>query len=508
MSAGLPPNGQPGQHDSRDADRASALEVVDVAVVGCGAAGLMAATFAARELRRIADDASPASEGRGSAGRAGRAGGIGRVVALDGAKILGAKILVAGGGRCNVTHHRVDASDYAGSTRNAIRRVLSAFDVERTIEFFRELGVELKREETGKLFPTTDDAHTVLNALLRAAGDAGVRIVHPWRVADVAYQPRDADDDNDAPFVVTRAAAPGGGAGDSAGAGAGDGAGIGAVEFIRARRVVLATGGMALPRTGSDGAGYAIARRLGHSVTPRVVPALVPLTLAPGHFLRELSGLTLVTTLTLVGSTGKHLAQFTGSTLLTHHGLSGPAALDISRYWIHAHHDDPGSRLLMSVVPGVSAAQLDEHLLASRRLSPLRAVDAIAREGGAESAPVPERLVRALCRAAGVDPVEPCDHLSRERRRALVDHLCAFPLAITGDRGFTYAEATAGGVPLSELHLGTMASRVCPGLHLAGEVCDVDGRLGGFNFQWAWASGFVAGLGAAAALPSDAGASR
>jgi predicted Rossmann fold flavoprotein len=400
---------------------------VDVAVVGAGAAGLMAAIWA----RRTAPDR--------------------RVVLLDGARTLGAKILVSGGGRCNVTHHAVDETAFAGSTRPAIRKVLRRFDVPATVAFFRELGVELKREETGKLFPVTDRARTVLDALLGAARAAAVEVRHPWRVA--AIEPG---------FVLT---APGG-------------------ETMRAAHVVLATGGRSLPKTGSDGGGYALARALGHTLTPLVFPGLVPLTLPRDHFLCALSGLSAPAELEVRSSSGRRGAAFTGPVLCTHFGLSGPAVLDVSRYLIDARFDDPGARLVASFLPGASAESVDETL----RATP------VSRFLGER---LPERLARALCAAAGVDWSTPAHRLTREARREVARAATGLVLPVTGDRGFNYAEVTAGGVPLSELDLDTMESRPCPGLSLCGEICDVDGRIGGFNFQWAWASGYVAGVGAA-----------
>lgn len=391
--------------------------------------------------------------------QAGRAGAA--VIALDGATRLGAKILVAGGGRCNVTHHAVSERDYAGSTPASIRRILARFEVAQTVQFFRDLGVELKREETGKLFPTTDDAHTVLDALVGASRGAGVTILHPWRVESVS---RDRGE-----FVVREAA-------------------TGAT--LRARRVILATGGRSLPKTGSDGHGYAIARSLGHSVTPHVFPALVPLTLARDHFLCGLSGVTLPATVELRSATGKRLAAFTDSTLLTHFGLSGPGVLNISRHFTAAKLDSRANAepfLLLNAIPGRSLDGIDAELRGLGRVSPARRL----------ASHLPERLARALCEYAGLDPGEPGHTLSRDARRALAAACTSLRLPVTGDRGWLFAEATAGGVPLAELRLDTLESRVCPGLHVCGEVCDVDGRIGGFNFQWAWASGFVAGRGAA-----------
>lgn len=385
------------------------------------------------------------------------------IVALDGARVLGAKVLVAGGGRCNVTHYQVDERQFAGSSRNAIRKVLKRFDVRPTVEFFRDLGVELKREETGKLFPTTDRARTVLDALLAAAGAAGVEIRHPWRVQGIRRVGER--------FVITQA-------GDEQ---------TNTPSEIVARRVVIATGGRSLPKSGSDGHGYQITRSLGHSLTERIFPALVPLTLPPAHFVCSLSGIAVNATLDVRSGTGRRLARFTNSILCTHFGVSGPGVLDISRYYLDARASDPGARLAIGWLPGETDATVDSALRGLGRSTPARWL----RDR------LPERLVDALCHYAGVAPGITGDQLTRDQRRTLVGTIVGMVLPISGDRGFAHAEVTAGGVPLAELRLETMESRVCPGLHVCGEICDVDGRIGGFNFQWAWASGYVAGLGAA-----------
>ena len=430
-------------------------ERADIAIVGAGAAGLFAGVWAGRHFRAVS---------------ARSAGPPRTVMAFDGAKKLGAKILVAGGGRCNVTHHAVDEQQYAGSSRHAIKKVLKRFDVPETVRFFRELGVDLKREDTGKLFPTTDDAHTVLNAILAAAEHARVRLVHPWRVGSIRKE--------GAEFVI----------------GAEAGVATGGFTEVRATRVILATGGKALPKSGSDGAGYALARELGHTITPRVFPALVPLTLVDGHFTRGLSGIAMVTTLELRSSTGKKLKSFTNSMLCTHFGLSGPAALDMSRYYAQAKAEDAGSKLFINWLPGRTVEQVDAALTGLGKFSPGRWL----REQG-----LPERLADAICTEAGVEPGIQGHQLTRDRRRNLAQMVVETPVPVNGDRGFTHAEVTAGGIPLGEVHLETMESRVCPGLHVCGEICDVDGRIGGFNFQWAWASGFVAGSSAAGAVLGD-----
>jgi hypothetical protein len=416
----------------------------EIVIVGAGAAGLMSAIAAGRALRA--------------------SGASGRVLVLDGARTLGAKILVAGGGRCNVTHHAVDESAYAGSSRHAVRKVLGRFSVERTVEFFRDLGVELKREETGKLFPTTDSARTVLEALLRAAREAGVRIEHPRRVLTVG---RDG-----AGFELSSEAGP-----------------------VKCSRLILATGGKSLPRTGSDGAGYDMARALGHTTTPSIFPALVPLLLPREHWVCGLSGIAVEATLCVRSSGGKKLMCFSNPVLLTHFGLSGPAVLDISRHVASARETDAGATLVAQWVVGLTPQACDAELQKLGTQTPQRWL---------ETRGLPDRLARALCEQAGVLPGVTGATLSREQRRGLVAMVCECVLPVTGDRGWLFAEVTAGGVPLDQLRLETLESRVCPGLHMCGEILDVDGRVGGFNFQWAWASGFVAGNAAARAVAAPA----
>ena len=272
----------------------------DITVVGAGAAGLMAAIFAGRTNRAF------------------------RIALVDGAKRLGAKILISGGGRCNVTHHEVTAADFNGN-RNTIARVLRTFPVSQTVDFFREIGVELKREETGKLFPVTDRARTVLDALLREAGRAGVDVLQQTRVTAIR---------SGFEIDTTRG-------------------------MIESRRVVMATGGRSVPKTGSDGAGFDLVRALGHSVT-ETFPALVPLVIEEPHWIKELSGTSADVDLSLRSSTGKILHRERGSVLFAHFGISGPAVLDMSRHWIEARQRDPGAGLAMNFLPGRTFEAADE----------------------------------------------------------------------------------------------------------------------------------------------------
>lgn len=412
---------------------------VDIAVIGAGAAGLAAGIFAAEAARQESG---------------------GQIVLLDGAKSIGAKILISGGGRCNVTHEEVSPRDFTPSIP-AVRNILAAFPVQTTREWFAAMGVALKREETGKLFPVTDKARTILHALTNRCRELGVAILPLHRVSDVI-----AKEDG---FIVRHEQGE-----------------------LYAGRVIMATGGRSLPRTGSDGHGWEIVRRLGHRVTDSY-PALVPLVLDKSMFHAELSGLSQETELTTLVD-GKPVDRRTGSLLWTHFGVSGPVAMDASRFWTIARAKGTPVEVRCNFLPGVSFEEAERRLLAQMEArSKLSVGKTLAQQ-------IPERLATALCRRCGIDPTTQAGRLTRESRRKLVHALTGLPLPVLHDRGWNYAEVTAGGVPLEEINFRTMESRKVPGLHLIGEMLDCDGRIGGFNFQWAWATGYLGGRGAIAGL--------
>jgi predicted Rossmann fold flavoprotein len=405
-------------------------EAFDVAVIGAGAAGLATAIFAARA-------------------------GAGRIVALDGARKLGAKILISGGGRCNITNKTVTERDFWGGNRNITKQVLRAFTVEATVSFFRELGVAVHEEEDGKLFPDSNRAHTVLNALLDEAQRRGVVLAPGSRVTALAGA-------NGSGFRIATAA--GGG--------------------VEARRVVLATGGMSVPETGSDGAGYGLARELGHKIVP-TTPALAPLLLeGSGH--TALRGVAHRVELDIQAER-EGRTRLAGSLLWTHFGISGPVVLNASRLWHRAALERRTVRVTANLAGGRSFESLEEQLLDRASEQGRVAVRSIVSEL------MPAAVGDAVLAGAGIDGGVLLKDFTREARRRLLHAIAHRPLAIRDSRGFRFAEATAGGVELSEIQPSTLESRKCPGLYAVGEVLDVDGRIGGFNFQWAWASGNVAG---------------
>ena len=406
------------------------METADLVVVGAGAAGIATAIFAARARPRL------------------------RVLCVDGAKRIGAKILVSGGSRCNVTNRVVTERDYWGGSPRVVRNVLRAFPAARAADFFDRLGVPLHEEEDGKLFPDTNRSRTVLDALLAEAARVDVDLRPGERVAAIER--------TEEGFTIRTE----GGRGYAAAA------------------AVLATGGRSLPKTGSDGFGYGLARGLGHGYV-QTTPALVPLVLG-GDLHAPLTGVSHAASLRILAG-GRPAVRLEGPLLWTHFGASGPVVLNASRHWHRARLEGADVEVILSVLPGDTFETVDAWLQDEQRMRPrARVTTVLARR-------VPAAVADAWVRRAGIHPEAPLAHLPREARRALGRALVETSLDVRDSRGYAHAEVTAGGVPLDEIDPATMQSRRCHGLYLVGEILDVDGRLGGFNFQWAWSSGWVAG---------------
>lgn len=411
----------------------------DIVIVGAGAAGLAAGI---------------------AAGQAVHEGLQPRIVLLDGSKQFGTKVLMAGGGRCNLTHDRVSPEDYNGS-HNIVRNILAGFDQQATVRWFEDLGVPLHREETGKLFPVSNSAQSVLDALVGRCSDLGVAIHGGHRVREI-LPPDGGVSDAEAFFTLRHER--------------GD---------IQACRVILCTGGRSWPATGSDGQGLELARALGHTVTD-LHPALVPLVLDSRFFHEALTGIAHEAEVSVFVE-GKRVCQQTGSLLWTHFGVSGPVVLDVSRQWVIAHVAGKKVEVRCSLVPGSDFAGADHWLTEQALASPHRRIDNLLAKR------LPRRLAESLVRHCHVPADTSLSQLRREHRRDLVHGLVELPLPVIGHRGWEAAEVTAGGVPLQEIDYRTMQSRKVRGLYLAGEMLDCDGRLGGFNLQWAWSTGHIAG---------------
>ena len=409
----------------------------DAIVVGAGAAGLATAIFAAR--------AAPAL----------------RVVVLDGARKIGAKILVSGGSRCNVTNRVVTERDFWGGPSRLVAHVLRAFPAGRATRFFEELGVPLHDEEDGKLFPDSNSARTVLEALLSETARLGVTIETGSRVVSARHDGQR--------FLVECASG----------------------HTVAARAVVLATGGRSLPKSGSDGFGYQLAAGFGHSCVP-TTPALAPLLLR-GSTHAELAGVSHPAALTL-RIAGRTRVRLEGALLWTHFGMSGPVVLNLSRHWHRAALAGQPGDVRLSLLPDETFDSLERRLIDDAGSRPRAQVATVL--GGW----VPHAVATAWLARVGLDRDTTMAHVSRDDRRRLAHALLDSALEVADSRGYSYAEVTAGGVPLDEIDTATMESRRQRGLFFTGEILDVDGRLGGFNFQWAWSSGWVAGHAIARAL--------
>jgi predicted Rossmann fold flavoprotein len=251
----------------------------------------------------------------------------------------------------------------------------------------------------------------------------------------------------------------------------------------------VAPGAKPLPPRARDGSGWELLRRLGHTVTPTYA-ALVPLSLDPTLFHAELAGIAQEVELSTFAD-GKRIDHRTGSLLWTHFGISGPVVLDASRHWLIAAETGPKPVLKCNLFPGESFEDVDRWLVESTRKNPRSQI--INHFPGR----LPDRVAAAVLRHAKIDPATLAGQLPRDARRTLVHALTGLVLPVSQHRGWNYAEVTAGGVPLDEIDYRTCQSRKFSGLYLAGEVLDCDGRIGGFNFQWAWATGYLAGTGAA-----------
>ena len=406
----------------------------DIVIVGAGAAGLAAGIFAAETNSEL------------------------RIRLLDGAKSIGAKILVSGGGRCNVTNQKVTASDFHGH-RKSIDRILRRFDEQATIRWFDSLGVPLRPENTGKLFPISNTARSVLQALLQRCAVLGVSLLPHHRVLDITK-------DHDM-FVLHHSQG-----------------------TLTANQVILATGGQSLPKTGSDGSGWRLTTRLGHTLTP-IAPALVPLLLDPSFFHANLSGISHDVMLT-TRVNHKMIDRRCGSLLWTHFGISGPVVLDASRFWVLAEKHGHNVQLHLNCFPESTPKDIEQWFMQAAAAPGRKTVESLLAER------LPTRVATHIAQFGQTELAHStANFLSKENRRALIHMLTDLPLPVIGSRGWNFAEVTAGGIPLTEINPNTMASKTVPGLYLIGEMLDCDGRIGGFNFQWAWSTGYLAGQHAA-----------
>jgi predicted Rossmann fold flavoprotein len=375
----------------------------------------------------------------------------------------GRKILITGKGRCNFTNSCEIAEFPRWFVNNGafLNSALRAFDNQDVIDFFAARGVPSRVERGGRLFPETDKARDIVDALVKAARRAGVKMLTDQAVRSLCT------DDGKVTGVVT------------------------ATGVLKADAVILATGGLSYPGTGSTGDGYRMAKELGHSVTP-LRPALVPLETKEA-WVKELQGLSLKNVEGTVKVDGKKVDSEFGEMLFTHFGLSGPIILSLSQAVSVALAAKPVPEITieLNLKPALTPEVLDKRLQ--------RDFAAFTRKQFKNSLGelLPVKLIPIVVGQSGISPEKPVHQITREERLRLTELLQGLRFTISKTRPIAEAVVTAGGVEVKEINPKTMQSRLVKGLFFAGEIIDVDGYTGGFNLQAAFSTGMAAGTAAA-----------
>lgn len=408
----------------------------EICIIGAGPAGLMAAIHAAQNHAKV--------------------------LVLETHTTAGRKLLLTGGGRCNFTHAS-DPEEIAkafGRPGRFLRHGLYEFPPEKVREFFQWRQLPSSVEADGCVFPITDQASDVRNILVAEAIKLGARIRYQSRVENVVAMQNG--------FAIRTENGQ-----------------------ISASRVILATGGLSWPQTGSTGDGFRFAAELGHVVVPPK-PALVPLV-TQEPWVSELAGVSLAN-VKLRTTVDAHALAAVGNMLFTQRGIGGPAAQDLSRHLTDALSEGAHSiSIEIDILPGLSEQQLDKQLQRELQAQAKKNVANVL----SEHLSFAKQFSQTLCRLAGCDREEQAGQLPGEKRRQLVRTIKRLPLSITGTEPIAKATVTRGGVSRDEIDPKSMESKIRPGLFFAGEVIDLDGPCGGYNLQMCWSTGALAGRSAA-----------
>lgn len=404
-----------------------------VIVVGGGAAGMIAAYAAA-----LAGD---------------------EVILFERNEKLGKKIYITGKGRCNLTNAADMDTVFKNVNRNPkfLYSAFYTFDNMAIIDLVEKNGCPTKVERGNRVFPVSDKSSDVIKALEKAVRGAGVTVKLNNRVLDILSK------DGAVTGVKT------------------DREGV-----VNADRVIVATGGLSYPTTGSDGDGYVFAGKLGHTVID-TSPSLVPLV-SDDDFCARLQGLSLKNTELRLISDGKCVYREIGELLFTHFGISGPLVLSASSFYDLEKRKGKKSKVVLDFKPGLDAEALDKRILrdfeGEKNKLFKNSLDAL----------LPQKLIPVIVERSGIDESKQVNSVTREERERLVNLIKNFEISVSGTADIKEAVITRGGINVKEINPGTMESKLVKGLFFAGEVLDLDAMTGGFNLQIAWSTGYLAGI--------------
>jgi len=373
-------------------------------------------------------------------------------VILEKNSSAGKKLLISGGGQCNITHSG-NISDFLekyGDKKRYLRNTLYGFTNEDLLEFFGKRGLEMEIEESGKIFPKTRKAEDFLNILLKELKMNNVEVEYKFKVVDVEYE------NNIEKFIVKTVD-----------------------KSYQAKYLVVTTGGKSYQNTGSTGDGFTIAEKLGHEIV-KVKPALTPIYVKDYSF-KKLSGISVKVGLSLWRD-NKKINESTGDMLFTHINLSGPVILDFSRYV------NSGDILKVNFLPGKN-----KEIFRKETINSLQNYGSKYIKNFISDLNIPNRLGEKIIEISGIKKDKICAEIRKEQREKLIENLMEMNLTVDKLGDYHLAMVTAGGVDLSQINRKTMESKFIKNLYFAGEVMDIDGDTGGYNIQWAFSSGYAAG---------------
>lgn len=410
------------------------MESYDIVVIGAGAAGLVAA---------------------------GRAAELGqKVLLLEKMERAGRKLLITGKGRCNITNEATMSDFFSHIFPNGkfLKHAFSEFFSADIINLLKQYGVDTNIERGGRVFPNSDKASDVVQALLKWVTLRKVDIRYGSPVTRLLV----SDGKIDGVQYLTN----------------------GQSKEVRASKVILCTGGCSYPATGSSGDGYKLSKELGHSVTP-VMPALVPLE-TEGDLTERLQGLSLKNVKAAVWVNGKKAKEEFGEMLFTHFGLSGPIILTLSRTVVDELRKHSKVEITIDLKPALDEQTLDARLIRDLNTHGKKKLDNMFKEW------LPSKMILVIIELSGVDDQKECHQVNSKERRKIMLLMKNLKFSVTGHRSFKEAIITAGGINTQEIDSKTMASKVIRNLYFAGEVIDLDANTGGYNLQIAWSTGWLA----------------